>query len=145
MLRIAFLWFGNKAASNQLYVQALECSNSRKFLKTYSKKDARSNSPTGKKIDEKAPSSNWFSFIIFTQILFFSVFFVFASSSPSQDNKDDWKKVMLVNWRYFENNDFVSWSCFYLESQFHISDANVSKTSRKVQFVRKHNLTQGFT
>ena len=51
--------------------------------------------------------------------------------------------MMLVNRRHFENNDFMSWSCFYLESQLHVSPyvqkhANVSKILRKIQFVRKH-------
>ena len=51
--------------------------------------------------------------------------------------------MMLVNRRHFENNDFMSRSCFYLESQLHVSPyvqkyANVSRFLRKTQFVRKH-------
>ena len=69
---------------------------------------------------------------------FLFIFSVFASSSPSQNNKDSCKKMMLV-----ENKDFMSWNCFYLEPQLIVSPyiqkyANVSKTLRKAQFVRKH-------
>ena len=50
---------------------------------------------------------------------------------------------MLVNRRHFENNEFLSWSCFHLELQLHVSAfvqkyANVRKTLRKTQFARKH-------
>ena len=63
-------------------------------------------------------------------------FSVFASSSLSQNNRDNCKKMMLVHRHHFENNDFMSCSCFYLESQLHVSPyvqkyANVSKTLRK--------------
>ena len=90
-------------------------------LFAYSKKDAWRNCPASEKVVEKAPSSSRFSFIFFTQIFFFSFFSVFASSSLSQNNKDNCKKMMFVNRSYFENNDFISWSCFYLESQLHMS------------------------
>ena len=111
-------------------------------LFAYSKKDARWNCPASEKVVEKAPSSSRFSFIFFTQIFLFLFFSVFASSSLSQNNKDHCKK-MFVNRRHFENNDFMSWSCFYLESQLHVSPyvqnyTHGSKTLRKTQFARKH-------
>ena len=89
----------------------------------------------------KAPCSSRFLFIFFIQILFFSFLSVFTSSSPSQNKKDNCKKMMLVNRRHFENNDFMSWSCFCLESQLHVSPyvqkyTNVSKILRNTQFVR---------
>ena len=74
---------------------------------------------------------------------FLFIFSVFASSSPSQNKKDSCKKMMLIDRHHFENKDFISWSCFYLEPQLHVSPyiqkyANVSKTLRKTQFVRRH-------
>ena len=109
----------------------------------HSKKDARWNCPVSEKVVEKAPSSSRFSFIFFTQIFFFWFFSVFASSSLSQNNKDNCKKMMFVNRRHFENNDFMSWSCFYLESQLHMSPyvqkyTHGRKTLCKKQFARKH-------
>ena len=113
------------------------------FLFPYSKKDARQNCPASEKVVKKAPNSSRFTFILFTQIFFFSFFSVFASSSLSQNNKDNCKKMMFVNRRHFENNDFMSWSCFYLESQLHMSPyvqkyTHGRKTLCKKQFARKH-------
>ena len=53
------------------------------------------------------------------------------------------KKMMLVNRRYFKNNDFMSRSCFYLQSWLYVIPyvqkyANVSKTLHRTQFVAKH-------
>ena len=112
-------------------------------LFAYSKKDARWNCPASEKVVEKAPSSSRFSFIFFTQIFLFSFFSFFASSSLSQNNKDNCKKMMVVNRRHFGNNDFMSWSCFDLESQLHVSTyaqkyTHGSKTLRKTKFAHKH-------
>ena len=71
-------------------------------LFVYSKKDSLSNAFASKKVVEKAPSWSRFSFIFFTQIVFFSIFSVLASSSPSQNNRDNCKKIMLVNRRHLK-------------------------------------------
>ena len=59
------------------------------------------------------------------------IFSVFASSSPSPNNKDNCKMMMLVNRRHFENNEFISWSCFYLEPQ--LSRNTLSTNKRKYE------------